>query len=146
MYNGVGKYEGQNTRRISKKEKAQIKREIVAEQKKRRLQKTDGLGPLEIKKIRQALRLVWQRSHARKLVVVRCTDKAGFTFCEQCKERTPNLKIDHVQKVGDVDGGFITRLFVPSHGLQGLCHPCHNAKTKLERSQTKRSRVSKWGF
>lgn len=131
---------------VTSKEKAAIKREIRAEQKKRKLQKTDGLGPLEKKKIRQALRLVWQRSHARKIVVERCTDAAGFTRCEGCVKRTPNLKIDHIENVGEVDAGFISRLFVPSNMMQGLCKTCHDAKTKRERDRDKQKRSKGWGF
>lgn len=108
--------------------------------KKIKLQKTDGLGPLEIKKIRTALRLVWHRSHARKLVVNRCTGKGGFAYCEKCKKRTPALKVDHIKNVGDLDSGFIHRLFIPSKFLQGLCKPCHDLKTKVERTE------KKWGF
>ena len=130
---------------MTKKERAKIKAEIRAEIKKKKLQKTDGLGPLEIKKIRTALRLVWHRSAARKVVVLRCTDADGFTFCEQCHKRTPALKVDHIEKLGDVDGGYIERLFVPSGKMQGLCKTCHDAKTKQERSGNKPSR-SKWGF
>lgn len=101
--------------------------------KRQKLAKTDGLGPYEIKKIREAIRLVWHRSHARKLVVVRCTRKDGFEYCEKCKQKTPHLKIDHIEKVGDVDEGFIKRLFIPSKGLQGLCKACHDLKTSIER-------------
>lgn len=131
---------------MTNKEKAALKRELRAEQKRRKLQKTDGLGPLEKKKIRQALRLVWQRSHARKLVVERCTDAGGFTRCEECTSRTPNLKIDHIEAVGEVDCNFIARLFVPSSKMQGLCKTCHDAKTKRERDGAKPKRVKDWGF
>lgn len=99
-----------------------------------KLKPTDGLGPKEIKSIRTALRLVWHRSHARKLCVKRCTDKAGFTRCEKCKKRTPKLKVDHIKKVGDVNGGYIKRLFIPSRYLQGMCPPCHNQKTREEKN------------
>ncbi len=109
--------------------------------KRQKLVKTDGLGPLEIKKIRAALRLVWHRSHARRLVVLRCTDKDGFARCEKCEVRTPALKVDHIEKVGDVDEGFIARLFIPSYKLQGLCKICHDAKTKLEKAMSKKTQV-----
>ncbi len=112
-------------------------REKAKNMKKQKPKKTDGLGPYEIKKIRNALRLVWHRSHARKLVVIRCTGKDGFPKCEQCRKKTPALKIDHIENVGDVDGGFIKRLFVASQKLQGLCKKCHDAKTKLERNRNK---------
>jgi hypothetical protein len=132
---------------MTKKEVLKIKAELRAEQKKKKLKKTDGLGPLEIKKIRSALRLVWQRSHARKLVVERCTDADGFTRCEKCAERTPSLKVDHIEKVGDLDAGFIRRLFIDSNGLQGLCRVCHNEKTKNERREGKRRKAKNdWGF
>lgn len=101
----------------------------------KKLQKTDGLGPLEIKKIRIALRLVWHRSYARALVVKRCTRADGFQYCEVCGERTPKFKVDHTEKVGDVDSGFIERLFVGSHGLKGMCKTCHDEKTKAERRE-----------
>lgn len=101
---------------------------------RKKIEKVDGLGPHEIKKIRSAIRLVWHRSFARSLVVKRCVGKDGFARCEQCKKKTPHLKIDHIKNVGDVDGGFIERLFCPSWELQGLCHECHKIKTKMERA------------
>lgn len=101
----------------------------------KKLAPTDGLGPLEIKKIRSAVRLVWQRSHARRLVIKRCTDEEGYTWCEQCKKRTPKLKIDHITNVGAVDYAFIPRMFCPSADLQGLCPKCHNEKTRKERKK-----------
>ncbi len=103
----------------------------------KKIEKCDGLGPHEVKKIRNALRQVWHRSYARKLVVDRCTDKEGFAFCEKCDKRTPKLKVDHIIACGDVDNGYIDRLFTSSAGLQGLCKECHNAKTKLERQKLK---------
>lgn len=132
---------------MTKKERAKIKAELRAEAKSRKLKKTDGLGPLEVKKIRTALRLVWQRAYSRKLVVLRCTKADGFTYCEKCDEATPALKVDHIEKVGDLDTGFIARLFIPSSGLQGLCRECHNEKTKVERREAKRKRPKNdWGF
>lgn len=98
------------------------------------MEKTDGLGPLEIKKIRTAVRLVWHRSYARSLVVKRCTGKDGFARCEKCGKRTPALKIDHIVAAGDLDGGYLKRMFCPSKELQGLCKPCHDPKTKAERA------------
>ncbi len=107
---------------------------IKVKQIKKKIIKTDGLGPYEIKKIRNAVRQVWHRSYARKLCVDRCTGAGGFSYCEQCKKRTPKIKIDHILNVGDVDGGFIERMFTPSKNLQGLCKKCHDAKTKKERA------------
>lgn len=115
--------------------KDQFNERKMGENMPKKLKPTDGLGPKEIKNIRTALRLVWQRSHSRKLVVTRCTGKDGFTKCEKCKKKTPKLKVDHILACGDVDGGYITRLFTPSKNLQGLCHECHKVKTKEERRQ-----------
>lgn len=105
---------------------------------KMKLKPIDGLGPYEIKRIRSALRLVWQRSQARRFVVKRCTRKNGYTYCEKCLKRTPQFKVDHIEACGDVlDGGYIARLFTPSQNLQGLCKACHDAKTKQERMVAK---------
>jgi hypothetical protein len=65
--------------------------------------------------------------------VDRCTGDDGFFYCEQCKEKCPQIKIDHIVACGDLDGGFLARLFCPSSGLQGLCKSCHDAKTRDER-------------
>lgn len=100
---------------------------------KKKVQITDGLGPHEIKRIRAAIRQVWHRSFARALVVKRCLGRGGFSYCEQCKKRAPKIFIDHIQTVGEVDSGFIERLFCPSGALQGLCKTCHDHKTKMER-------------
>lgn len=102
--------------------------------KKKKTKKTDGLGPFEKQKIRNAVRLVWHRSLARKLVVDRCTDKEGFTRCEKCRKRTPKFKVDHIVEAGKVDSGFIRRMFVSSKKLMGLCKRCHDIKTKAERA------------
>lgn len=106
---------------------------------RKKIEKTDGLGPLEVKKIRTALRLVWHRSYARALVVKRCTNAKGFFVCEKCETLTPVLKIDHIEACGDVDDGYIRRLFCSSDKLQGLCNDCHKEKTKLERANKKSS-------
>lgn len=103
----------------------------------------DGLGPKNIKAIRNAVRLIWHRSHAKRLVVQRCTDKDGFPFCEKCKKRVPKIAVDHIKNVGDVDGGFIERMFVPSKYLQGLCKACHNPKTKIEHAVARSRRKAK---
>jgi hypothetical protein len=99
----------------------------------KKLKPTDGLGALEIRRIRNALRNVWRYSLAHKLVRDRCRGKDGFHFCEKCRKRTPALKIDHIEPCGQIDSGFITRLFCSSEWLQGLCHDCHRQKTKAER-------------
>ncbi len=109
-----------------------IEKEGVKVAKKVR-EKVDGLSPHDVKKIRAAIRQVWHRSHVRKLCVNRCIGKDGFSYCELCKKRAPKVFIDHITKVGEVDSGFIKRLFVASKYLQGLCKKCHDLKTKEER-------------
>ena len=102
--------------------------------KRKKIEKTDGLGPHEIKKLREAIQVVWHRCHARALVVKRCTGKDGFTYCEKCKARTPKLKIDHIKARGlPTDGDYIARVFCPSKELMGMCKWCHDLKTKMER-------------
>lgn len=100
---------------------------------------TDGLGAYEIAKIRSAVRQVWQRSKARKECVKRCTETDGHLRCEICGEIIPQskFKVDHTNQVGDVNDGFITRMFCTSDGLVGMCKDCHNDKTKEERVKAK---------
>jgi len=103
---------------------------------KRKILGTDGFGPHELKKVHAACRQVWQRCHARKLVQKRCTGDDGYYYCQACKERTPKLTIDHIEAVGSLkDDGYIKRLFCPSVGLQGLCHPCHLIKTSDDKAK-----------
>lgn len=109
-------------------------------------EKVDGLSPHDIKKIRAAIRQVWHRSFVRGLCVKRCTGKDGFSYCESCKKRAPKVFIDHIIKVGDVDSGFIKRLFVSSKGLRGLCKKCHDLKTKAERKADKKIKDAAKGF
>lgn len=115
-----------NTKKVKKAENLKA-------QKAPKTEKVDGLGKKDILKIRSAIRQVWHRSHPRKLCVQRAVGKNGFLFCEKCTKRVPKIYVDHKQKVGDIDGGFIHRLFCPSTELQALCKKCHDAKTKQER-------------
>jgi 5-methylcytosine-specific restriction endonuclease McrA len=101
--------------------------------RKKQQKAVDGLSAKDIAKIRSAVRQVWHRSHVRKLCVKRATGADGFFRCEKCKKKTPKLCIDHITPVGELDGGFIKRLFCPSKDLQALCVSCHNKKTKQER-------------
>lgn len=100
---------------------------------KKKNEKVDGLGPDDVKKIRAAIRQVWSWSHARRLVVKRCLRPDGFSDCEGCKKICPKIHVDHIEQVGDVDAGFIARLFVPSNKMQGLCQTCHAKKTSEEK-------------
>ena len=95
----------------------------------------DGLGVVDIEKIKKALRKVWAWSYARKLVIARCTQVDGFVHCEKCKIRTPKIFVDHIVPVGIFNKEYIERLFVPSKELQGLCKKCHASKTKKDIAQ-----------
>lgn len=100
----------------------------------------DGLGPRDIKKIRSALRQVWSWSHPRKLVIKRCTGDDGFLYCEACNARAPKIHVDHMVNVGEVNSGFIARLFVSSKRMTGLCVACHKVKTSGERKRMAKAR------
>ena len=98
--------------------------------------KTDGFGIAERKAVHAAVRLVWQRSLARRLAVKRATDAEGYIRCEQCGKRTPKHHVDHRVPVGEVGGvDYIARMFAPSAELQVLCPPCHRPKTAAERKR-----------
>jgi len=100
---------------------------------KKKIEHTDGLGPHERKKLNQACRQVWYRTHSRNLVKKRCRGEDGFQYCEQCKERTPKFTVDHILPAGPIDSpGYLVRLFCPSSQLQGLCDSCHKEKTRAE--------------
>lgn len=102
--------------------------------KRQKAQKIDGLGTRELSLIHSAVRQVWQRGRSRALVIKRCTGKDGFLRCESCKKKTPQIKVDHIEAVGQVGGpNYIQRMFVPSAQLQGLCKKCHGAKTRAEK-------------
>jgi hypothetical protein len=57
------------------------------------------------------------------------------------KRRVDNAVVDHIHPVIDPDIGFtswdslVDRMFCEADGLQILCHECHSAKTKDERSR-----------
>lgn len=105
--------------------------------------KVDGLSPDDIKKIRSAIRQVWSWSTPKRLCVARCIGADGFSRCEECKKKVPKIFVDHTTPVGEVDAGFIARLFCPSSGLRGMCHKCHRVKTASERKAAKGSRAAK---
>lgn len=106
---------------------------------KKKIEKFDGLGPDDKTKIRTALRRVWAWSYSRRLVVKRCSVGNDFSKCELCSAIVPKIFIDHINEAGEVDSGFIERLFVSSDKLQGLCKSCHSAKTKAYMKKKKQS-------
>ena len=103
----------------------------------------DGMSPALRAKIRSAIRQVWSRSHARKLVIARCTNENGFLSCEECLEIVPRIQVDHTIAVGDIFDGGIDRMFVPSKDLQGLCKTCHSIKTKIDNAKTREGKNGK---
>ena len=111
---------------------------MATRKKRAKISKMDGLGPYEKKRLRNAIRQVWQRCFARSLVLKRCVDKDGFSCCEKCKKRVPKVYVDHTKPVGELDAGFIERLFVPSNQMQGLCKKCHQPKTNAENAERRR--------
>lgn len=101
--------------------------------RKNKLPLVDGLGARDVEKIRRAIRQVWSWSYPRRLCVQRATTEDGFPKCEKCKKKVPKIYPDHIRPVGDVDSGFIERLFCSSKKLQALCKKCHDQKTREER-------------
>ena len=97
----------------------------------------DGLSPKDIEKIRRAIRQVWSWSYPRRLCLKRALQADGFSVCELCKKTVPKVYADHLENVGDVDAGFIERLFCPSNQLQAICKKCHDVKTRAERQAAK---------
>lgn len=102
---------------------------------KKTKEKVDGLSRNDIAKIRIAIRKVWQWSHPRRLAIKRATLDNDYFACEGCGEIVPKIYVDHIVQVGDVDAGFIGRLFCSSSGLQAICKKCHAVKTKEERKR-----------
>lgn len=103
----------------------------------------DGMSPALRAKIRSAIRQVWSRSHARKLVIARCTDKKGFLVCEECYEIVPKIQVDHTEAVADIFDGGIERMFCTSEKLRGLCKTCHGIKTKIDNAKMRRKKNGK---
>lgn len=122
--------------------KKKVKKAV--KKKKQKIAKIDGMGPREIAIIRNANRKIWyQSSYARKLCVKRSIGPDGFPFCEKCKKTVPKNYIDHIVRVGNVDSGFLKRLWCSSKGLQALCKQCHDAKTKEENQDAKDEKILK---
>lgn len=124
-------------KKVTKKRVMEKKKKVPKKAKKQDQQKVDGLSKKDVAKIRSAIRIIWHRSYPRKLCTKRAIGKDGFFYCENCFEKTPKINIDHIEKVGKVDAGFIKRLFCSSDGLLALCLECHRKKTNEERKQEK---------
>lgn len=103
---------------------------------RKKLEKVDGLGPEDTKRLRSAIRQVWSWSHARRLCVRRATNhETGFATCEICGTVVAKVFPDHIKPVGEFSEGFVERMFCPSSGLQALCRKCHGKKTREERKK-----------
>jgi len=118
-------------------------RKMAKKRSRKVVEKVDGMSPKDRTRVRSAVRDVWRYSHPWKLVTQRCLLPSGFSKCEQCKKKCPKVFVDHIQRVGDVDDGFIKRMFVSSEFLQGLCKKCHDVKTKAERAALQKPKVKK---
>lgn len=109
-----------------------------------KVEKIDGLNPDEIEKVRKAIRQVWNWSYSRRLAKKRATNEDGFQICEATYHKgdrvVPKIQVHHLKTVGDVDSGFLERLFCPSKDLLCLCLKCHNLVTKEERKTKKGKR------
>lgn len=62
--------------------------------------------------------------------------------CAECKHyfKSDEVNVDHITPAGTLKHfndlpGFVERLFCEVEGLQVLCSPCHNKKTKKERQK-----------
>lgn len=120
---------------------------MAKKRSKKLVEKIDGLGPDDIRKLRSAIRQVWSWSYARRLCVKRATGADGFPTCERCRKKVPKVFPDHIKKVGDLlEPGYLLRMFTPSKNLQALCKKCHDQKTRQERAQDKRDREAAKGF
>ena len=108
-------------------------------------QKIDGgMSKKDIEAIRRAVRQVWSwKSHARKICLARAVGADGFPRCEECKKKVPKVFADHIEPVGDVDDGFLKRLWCSSKELQAICKKCHDKKTAGERN--KKSKLKRIG-
>lgn len=115
--------------KISKAQKARTKQE----------QKLDGgIGKIEKASIRIAMRQLWQRtSKARAICKKRAFIEKGMYKCEVCGDIVGDIKVDHNVEVGDLDGGYLERLWCSSSELTAMCAKCHNEKTKEERKRAK---------
>lgn len=115
-------------------QKAALK--LIQQAKEIKERDIDGVTRKEIERIRRAVREVWMwTSFPRRLCLKRAMHADGFPRCEACKEKVVKVYADHIHNVGDVDAGFIDRMWVSSKNLQAICKKCHDRKTREERAQ-----------
>lgn len=100
------------------------------------MKKKISLKSFLVKKLR-SMALRWP---ARNEVFKRIRTDRGKYNCESCGQtfKREGIHVDHIDPVVDIKLGFvdwnsyIERLFCDELGLQGLCVPCHEAKTMQE--------------
>ena len=109
----------------------------MPKKQKVKIELLDGWGnPKEIEQVRKAIRQVWSRgSNSRKIAKKRCMNDDGFYVCEKCNKMTPKIEIHHLHTVGDLNDGYLARLFCPSSQLWSLCPSCHGKLTRAERKK-----------
>jgi len=87
------------------------------------------------------LRRAWMRDKERSAAYAAARRGRGLYECVLCPKGIlhgpKEVQIDHVQGCVPVTGAttiddYVTRLFVPSSGLQILCKPHHKEKTLAE--------------
>lgn len=87
-----------------------------------------------------AIGKVWMFYGPRLAAKKRCKnpDRTGWYFCEKCGADIQKVEVDHIIPVILPEEGFtgwdtyIKSKFVAEEDLMGLCHECHQAKTKEE--------------
>jgi len=98
--------------------------------------------------IRSALRRVWLYSELRKLAMGKARVSRGVYRCNACKKLfgPKMMDYDHVIKCTPHDGirvpedwGIFIKnlLFCGLEGIVGMCKPCHQVKTNLEKNESR---------
>jgi hypothetical protein len=90
--------------------------------------------------IRSALRRLWLFSWQRREAIKRSRLSHGLYLCGACGRAAKKISVDHIDRVGHTPGArnahsaswddLIKRMFCDANGLQILCKPCHDKKTK----------------
>jgi hypothetical protein len=124
----------------------------MARKRKNQLPPTDGLGPKELKSVRDHVRKAWTWSTAYRLAKKRAHVGDGLYRCEnpECKHKKLELfaqvAVDHIGAVGPVQAPhYIKRMFVPSKYLRVVCRKSHARKTAQERKDAAKAKQAKAG-
>lgn len=110
-------------------------RTIEKRKEKKSARKFDGYNPYIKQQIRNAIREIWRNSAAWKIAKNRVLQPDGMSRCEECNNLFAKTAIDHIIACGELDSGFIDRMFVPSIGLKSLCGECHSIKSSEDRKK-----------